>query len=822
MYKCPVNYYKDNLIFTDGGCWAAFEIEGFDYENRSQQAKLNIFNNVVRFLANIPYEAKFLMIPVGQDINKNYESLRKNLWKDDPLYETALEHTNMTEEYLARSIEESGNANDYKTFIITNLTTQEEEDILKKAKDVVEYLLKDPYNALNSLLGIDSRIILKSRIKHFKRLCDNFFSEQDNRLSLKYLEETESQWLFKRVMFRGLNKDVRVNKNFRPQVEAENAKVYKPNKASIENLFEGKINPQKSRYLEIEHDDGSISYQSFLSITCIPDELDFPGSEYIFMLQDFNVPTEVCIHVDRLTDYQSKSTLTNKKREIDSQIGNVIEADEEVPEELIEAKDELLDFDTDIRNNKLPICKTSITLCIAADSRDKLENRVNFIKGIYEDAEFTIVRPLTDQYKLFMEFIPGARRYLKDFIMPLNCKMIAGSMFPASKKLGDKENAFYIGKTGKMGKNVFLNMARACLENKSASATFFGNLGYGKSFNANLLVMLHVIYGSFALIFDPKGERSHWTHAFPWLEGLITNVKLSSDNKYKGMLDPFNIYKDDVEQACELANNIVAEIYKLNPKDDQFIALGESLEKIKKEPVRSMTRLIEILNSFSQDDELYNAAKGLARRIKLLGSVGMSKLLIGTGEEKALNFNNRLNILQIENLKLPSPETPKEDYSQEETLSAVLIMVIGNFAKKFALTQRDVFSMVLFDESWFLKVTREGVKLYDFLARMGRSLFTGCIFNGHSVLDLATEGIKNTISYKFCFHTDNTDEAKRMLEYMKMDVTEDNIKLITSLENRQCLFQDLDNHVDVLTFDAVFDDLIEVFSTTPKTKAETA
>ena len=822
MYKCPINYYKDNLIFTDDGCWAAFEIEGFDYDNRSREVKINILYNIIRFISNIPFEAKILVVPVGQDIKKNYDSVRSHLWKGDVLYDAALAHTNMTEEYLNKSIEESGNANDYKTYIITNLTTQDEEDIFKKSKDIVEYLIKDPVNALNSILGVDSRLILKSRIEHFKKLCDIFFRDQNSRLNLEYLDEKEVQWLLKRVMFRGLNKDVKVNKSFKPQIEVVNSKTYKPIKSSVENLFEGKINPQKSRYLEIEHEDKSISYQSFLSLTCLPDELDFPGNEYIFMLQDFTIPTEVCIHIDRLTDYQSKTTLGNKRKEVESQISNVNESGEEIPDDLLDAKDDILDFEADIRNNKLPICKTSITFCVSADTKDELERRVNIIKSTYDDKDFTIVRSLTDQYKLFMEFIPGAHRYLKDFIMSLPCKMLAGSMFPASKKLGDKENAYYIGTTGSLMKKVFLNMARACLENKSAAVTFFGNLGYGKSFNADLITILHIMHGAYGLIIDPKGERDHWTHAFPWLEGYISNIKLSSDNEFRGMLDPFIIYRDNVETACELANNVITELYKLNPKDDEYIVLGESLEKIKKENKRSMSTLADMLNEFDEKDDLYRAAKNLGRKLKLLQSVGMSKLLFGTGDEKALNLDNRLNILQIENLKLPSPDTPKEEYTQEETLSSVLIMVIGNFAKKFALTQRNVFSIVLFDESWVLRGTSEGRKLYDFLARMGRSLFTGCIFNGHSVLDISSEAVKNTISYKFCFHTDDADEANRMLEYMNMDVTKENIDLIMSLENRQCLFQDLDKHVDVLTFDAVFEDLIEVFTTTPKSRDETA
>ncbi len=100
MYKCPINYYKDNMIFTDDGCWGVFEIKGFDYENRSRESKIKILHNIIRFISNIPYEAKILVIPVSQDIKRNYDMLRENLDKDDPLYEAALTHTNMTEEYL--------------------------------------------------------------------------------------------------------------------------------------------------------------------------------------------------------------------------------------------------------------------------------------------------------------------------------------------------------------------------------------------------------------------------------------------------------------------------------------------------------------------------------------------------------------------------------------------------------------------------------------------------------------------------------------------------------------------------------------------------
>lgn len=72
------------------------------------------------------------------------------------------------------------------------------------------------------------------------------------------------------------------------------------------------------------------------------------------------------------------------------------------------------------------------------------------------------------------------------------------------------------------------------------------------------------------------------------------------------------------------------------------------------------------------------------------------------------------------------------------------------------------------------------------------------------------------------FHTDNTEEAVRMLEFLRLEPTSENISVLTRLRNRQALYQDKDGHVGVLTFDAVFSDLIDVFSTTPEDKGAEA
>ena len=256
-------------------------------------------------------------------------------------------------------------------------------------------------------------------------------------------------------------------------------------------------------------------------------------------------------------------------------------------------------------------------------------------------------------------------------------------------------------------------------------------------------------------------------------------------------------------------------MFKINPKDTKYTALLEALNKMKGENLPSMERLADILADFPPDDELKKDALLLSRQIKLLQTSGMSQLLIGNGSEKAITLDNRLNILQVQNLKLPSPDTKKDDYTQEENISTVLMMVITAFARKFVHSHKNNFKVILFDESWMLGKTIEGEKLMSYVARMSRSLYTSMILNGHSVTDLPNEGIRNSITYKFCFKTGNTNEAERMLDFLKLEKTDDNIRIITELENAQCLFQDLNGRTGILNFDAVFQDIIDLFSTTP-------
>lgn len=827
MYQCPITYFTNNLLFClDKSVWAVFKLTGYDYDFLADEAKIRILYRTARFLAGILSEAQILMVPVDQDIKEHFRSLVRRLDQEDPLYHNAVLHAQKTESYLEQFQRQDGAANDYRTYIMVKLEEDNGYPLLSSLRQGAQYFLKDPVNAVNVLMNLDTRDILESRLEQCIRIADKWLYEQNQKMMLSKIDTQELQWLLRRGAFRGMKHTASLNYEdqesvWQPdavKVDLSGEEIIRPLGRDIQNLFSGSIH-QGNRYLKIVHNQDRVSYQTFLALTSLPEPIEHPGCEWLYLLQQQNLQAEACIHIRAVEYHSALRKLNNKKMEIDSQMEHIAKANAEIPEDLEEGAEYANLLERELKEQNAPLLQTAITICLAAEQLEELEKKAVCVRNLYEDMNFGIERPLADQLKLYLQSIPGAGVQVKDFVMPLTPLTLASGVLGATHELGDSRGQ-YIGTTGREGKYVYLDMGFACLKNKSASASFYGNLGVGKSFNANLLIFLIVLYGGYGLIFDPKGERSHWAEEIAILKGLISIVTLSPDVKNKGMLDPYNMYPGCLDEADELAENIISELLRIAPASREYTAILEAQQRMRKEPVPSMMCLIRMLESFSREDELCECARFLARRLKLQAGSGMSRLLFGDGSEQAITLDNRLNILQIENLKLPDKSTAKENYTSEENLSTVLMAVAGHFAKKFALVKRPVFKGILFDESWMLGKTVEGVKLYDFLSRMGRSLYTGCIFNGHSVQDIPNEGIRNTITYKFCFQTDHDAEATRMCEYMGLEPTQENKEVLKSLGNGECLFQDLDRHVGLLRFDAVFQDIIEVFSTTPKTKED--
>lgn len=824
MYQCPINYFVDNLVFNaDDSCWAIYRLYGFNYDYLSTQGKINKLVQLARLFMGIMSEAQILVIPVEQDLAEHFENLRKRIRKNDILYATAQQQIGLTEEYLQEKIKKSGRTNDYNTYVVVKLDKAAEYEAVEKIWDAMQYFFKDPINAINVGMNLDTKDVLQSKIKAYQKMANQWLGENEIKMTMEATSTEETQWLFRRMAYRGTGKAAKLyyrnmNKDswipMAEEVDVKKENIIRPYHRDVVNLFEGNI-AREERRLKVTTG-FSTSYQTFLTLAHIPDATEFPGTEWIYTLQKQNLQAEVCIQIKVVPHKAALRRLDLKKREINSQMEHINEAGAKIPDDLEEAEEYADLMEQELKENKAPILEASVTICLADEDPEELERKCSYVKEVYDEMNFVVERPLTDQFSLYLSFIPSVRNLIKDFVQPLTPMTLASAIVGVTRELGDRRGGF-VGTTGEEAKPVFFAPELACLMNMSPAVTLFGDLGTGKSFNANLLIYLLVLHGGYGLIIDPKGERSHWERELTAFKGLITTVTLGAGEADRGKLDPYVIYPDNLSEANELALNVLADLLAIDPKSDENTILIETQQKINKYPGKNcMLKIAEILLQVPEKDELYGVAQKLARKIKSQRENGMAGLLIGNGQEDAIRLENRLNIIQLQNLKMPDPSALKEDYTREEVLSGIIFGQVSAFVKKFALVKRSVPKGILIDESWFVSASKQGRNMEEFISRMGRSLFTVIMYNGHSVTDLPTQGIRNSITYKFVFRCRNdSEEAERLLEYVGLEVTAENMAIIRNLGAGECIFKDMYNRIGVLQFDAVFQDLIDVFSTTP-------
>jgi len=810
LNKFPIDYFKDNLVFnSNGDCWAGYKLINFDYTLKKSDQKFDILRSMSRFLSNAGFELQILIVPTIIDCTKQLEKLKKS--KTDDITILANESIDKTAEYLEEKCQ--GSVNEYEVYLFTNL--EEKGDLVTTIRDFLSYAIKEPLKAFNNIFGVDTKDIPKRKLKYYKEFAEEFFRRQSERINIEPVNTQDIEMLIKRAFLRGLTDDVQMRDGWEPGAFDEGESI-KPHKRDVLTLSEG-IFKSENRILTIEHEDG-VSYQTFIAISHLPD-MEFPGCEFFLYLQCLGFPVECAINIANIEHTKALKKVDDKRNEVNGQIEHIIETNEDIPNSLIQAKDSIDDLESDLIYEKMPLMDASIVICVYSDNLDELVNRYKAVKDLFTDLSFHTQRPRADQELFFMEFLPGAGRYIKDFNLLLPPKTLAGSMFGATTNLGDNKGN-YIGYTSNLEKPVFLSLLHACQLNKSPAAFVWGSLGYGKSFNTNLLVYLHVLSGARAFIIDPKSERKHWIETLPELSEHVSITTFGNNVEDIGKLDPFLIYEDDINAAGNLAVNIVAEIFDLKVSDDRHTVLVEAIQRMKVSgDVPCMQTLVETLESFPAADELHSKAKNLARMIKTLEKPGLSGLLYGNRQKKkGLGFKNVINIVEINGLQLPLSNKSKDYYTTEEKLSTVLMLAVANYARQFSQMDNSIQKIVVLDESWSLARTEEGKNLFEILARTGRSLNTSTIFIGHSASDIPTEGIRNAITYKFCFNLNNRDEAVESLKLLDMENSEENIKMLATsdgLANGECIFCDAYGRKGVITFEAVSKHLINAFGTTP-------
>ncbi|MFE5324689.1 ATP-binding protein [Paenibacillus sp. NPDC056579] len=827
----PISYFEGNLLVNQHKeLWAVYEFDPFNYDHLSDQQKIDRLISQTTFLSLITSSFHILWIPKQHDIAKHHELLASR--NAGPLREKGIKYTNRLSEYLTEIYGDSSagtNNSDYKAIIVVQLPKGDDDDIVELVSSAFTEFKKivlHPKRFIENIAGMNEPELFDHEYQSYLIKEKQIFDRLSRKMKIRRAPSSMIEWLGKRNFWWGICDPVlrstdevdwspKKSKGIRGGLSTL---VYDPRQ--VLTLAEGEIDASHPRRLTItqmhEGEDTSI-HHAYLTLSDLPDTLDMPGSEWLYSASVLPFPVQMSIKVEVLEARDALKKLNRKKMDIDSQVKNVQEAGAAIPFELQEKQERALYLEDEYKKRKNPTFITHVTFGLCHHDINILKGNVKIIQDHYRDfGNIHLELPSGDQWLLFNDFIPGSPRYVSDYIQRIPPETLAAGMVGATQELGDGKGN-YIGVTGPLQRPVYVDLRHASQISKSPSFSLTGTLGGGKSMLLNLLGYQNAISGGKTLIFDPKGERSHWPDELPELSGQIQVATLAASAEDQGKLDPF-VMLENIEDAKEAAMDILSYLASVKTDSINYSYISQAVNQVASQANPCLIKCIQILYKIG---ETRPPASVTAEVLDSFKDLSFAKLLFGNGEQKTINMDYAMNILQVQNLKMPALEKSPQDYSLVEKMSIATMYSIGRFMDKFVYFDRGIFTLAEMDEAWAILKTQIGKDMADRVIRTGRSLNGGLAVATQNATDLSGD-LAGNIGMKFAFRDSDTKKIKDTLSYFGLEHTTENMDIIKHLDNGQCLMQDIYGRVGVLTVDVVFQHMFDCFDTRPPEQSEHA
>ena len=810
----PIKYIDNNLVWNkDGEVFAYYELVPYNYSFLSPEQKFIVHDNFRQLIAQ-SREGKLHALQIATESSIRSIQEKSKRLVTGKLREVAIEKIDQQTEALVEMI--GDNQVDYRFFLGFKLMVTEQEMNLSSMKQSAfmsfkEFLLEVNHTLMNDFVSMPNDEI--NRYMKMEKLLENKISR---RFKVRRLDKNDFGYLMEHLYGRDgiAYEDYDYNlpkKKLKKETLIKRYDLIRPTRCLIE---------ESQRYLRLEHED-SESYVTYFTVNAIVGELDFPSSEiFYFQQQQFTFPIDTSMNVEIVGNKKALTTVRNKKKELKDLDNHAYQAGSETSSNVVDALDSVDELETDLDQSKESMYKLSYVIRVCAPDLDELKRRADEVKDFYDDLNVKLVRPAGDMLGLHGEFLPASKRYINDYVQYVKSDFLASLGFGATQMLGENEG-IYIGYSVDTGRNVYLQPALASqgikgtVTNALASA-FVGSLGGGKSFCNNLIVYYAVLFGGQAVILDPKSERGNWKATLPEIADEINIVNLTSDERNKGLLDPFVIMRNE-KDAESLAIDTLTFLTGISSRDgEKFPVLRKAVRSVTQSQTKGLLLVIDELRK--EDTPI---SRNIADHIESFTDYDFAHLLFSDGNvEHAISLEKQLNIIQVADLVLPDKDTTFEEYTTIELLSVAMLIVISTFALDFIHSDRSIFKIVDLDEAWAFLNVAQGETLSNKLVRAGRAMNAGVYFVTQASGDVAKESLKNNIGLKFAFRSTDIAEIKQTLEFFGIDKDENNQKRLRDLENGQCLLQDLYGRVGVVQIHPVFEELLTAFDTRPPVRNE--
>ncbi|MBY0600369.1 ATP-binding protein [Bacillus bingmayongensis] len=848
MKRNPLKHIEGNLaISTDGKVSGVYEVDGFEYDHQDESTKKMYYRNQLALFTHQEYDVHLLVIPRTTNSDEILDEHIANL--KGPMAPAGRYLFTKMKEYLRNASIAKENM-EYRFYILVQLNPQQKErQIRNPVVETWKFMkkLKEGFSeTAHNVSGMNVTDILEEEIEKYLDVEEVLYNQVRGAFrNTRRATPASIRFLFQHNFTRGM-KEPNVEKNWKTgstltlkNEEGKPVKVRRPNLQEMIHLTDCVIDESLGRSLTLErqNEEGEIEnmHVAFLAVKSMPEISSFPGGEWIYRLQSQSLkfPVEMSVRAYHLENQLVTQKLTNSELELNDQRRQAMVGGR-TTDLTIERKAKGVKIVKDrFETTGAPGYELSVLFCVYAEDEKTLKSRVNTLITEYRKMKIELVNPYGEQLAYFYEFLPGSTRYNTDFKLFVEPGVLAQGMFGATTQIGDNQG-FYIGKTTKLNRPVFIRpdlaakaLGHIVTEFDSLSVMFAGQTGKGKSFLMNLLVFWIVMSGGRAFVIDPKGDRTRWPELLPGFNEETLQVwTLGKSKEDAGCLDPFRISATK-EDAKSLALEILTFLSNVGLEDTRYDYLYSAIEKVaeKKEACMTLVRLeLEEMklqpNILASELEKLNA---LTNRLATLEGIQLGDLLFGRPGQnyRVLSLERPLQVLQIQHLRIPKTEEKNE--SVTDKLSRSILIALAAFGKSLMHSDRSIFKVYVQDEASSILKNKEGAASSDKIIREGRYHNTGLYLGSQNASDYQSENkeIAN-VGMKFCFALKYDDEAKEMLRYYNLPVTEENITRLRGLHRGQALFQDIFGRTAVVDIDPVFQELLTAFDSSTKTDEERA
>lgn len=364
----PIKYFEGNLVFSqDGSCWAYYQLAGYNYDFLADDEKDFIFTKIKAFFWQIHLDTHLLVVPNFQSIQEKHERFKKKL--TGPLKEAAAKHTDDAAVQLERMLGKEGT--EYRFYLGVKLPKPEHMGTKKSLFQDIREAWKEFIGGVNEASGLDTPEIIEEEIKRYQKAERRVHNKVYSRLKADPVTEEDIQWLIRRNWYRSIGK-APILKKWSPaytvhykEYEEGEITVRRPFYHDVLRLSEGLVDdsPKRSLIVKQMHAGGEVEgHVAFLTLSNVPYEMQFPGEEWVYVIQNLDFPVEISIRTETMDNRRALSAVRNKQKELKDQDRHARETGNDTGLNVLEGRAEAQELEAHLQKSRMPLLKTSIIL----------------------------------------------------------------------------------------------------------------------------------------------------------------------------------------------------------------------------------------------------------------------------------------------------------------------------------------------------------------------------------------------------------------------------------------------------------------------------